>query len=111
MGNLGSWSPRGSGVKRARPGSRHRASTCARNPGSKWRGRSSTREVPGVSNSASDDARKVLSSCGPHIPNQTLLNAETNLHMKCVGHTRHTVTSKQWTADFRVVERVTTHGP
>jgi alkaline phosphatase D len=34
--------------------------------------------------------------------------------MNCVGeqrgYTRHTVTSKQWTADFRLVERVTTQG-
>jgi len=26
------------------------------------------------------------------------------------GYTRHTVTPKEWTADFRVVERVTTQG-
>jgi alkaline phosphatase D len=37
-----------------------------------------------------------------------------NPHMKFIGdergYTRHTVTPKRWTADFRIVERVTTKG-
>jgi alkaline phosphatase D len=37
-----------------------------------------------------------------------------NPHMKFIGeergYTRHIVTPKQWTADFRMVERVTTQG-
>jgi alkaline phosphatase D len=45
--------------------------------------------------------------------NQDALHAD-NPHMKFVGeergYTRHTVTPKQWTADFRVVEHVTTQG-
>jgi alkaline phosphatase D len=45
--------------------------------------------------------------------NQDALHAD-NPHMKFVGeergYTRHTVTPKTWTADYQVVERVTTQG-
>jgi alkaline phosphatase D len=45
--------------------------------------------------------------------NHDALHAD-NSHLKFIGdergYTRHTVTPKQWTADFRVVERVTTQG-
>lgn len=45
--------------------------------------------------------------------NQDVLHAD-NPHMKFVGeergYTRHTVTPNTWTADYQVVERVTTQG-